>query len=73
MFYKVVHRNGTDGVYSDWYTDKSGISLEEAREVVKELKKRRGNGWYAHIRILDKDGNEALTQDSNLKEKPKES
>lgn len=57
--YAIVHRNGTDGVYSSWYVDEKNIpTIEEAKEKRKQFRQSHpeSNGWLAHIRIKDKNG-----------------
>lgn len=64
--YAIVHRNGTDGIYSNWYIDEKDIpTLEEAIQKRKEFRKThpRSDGWWAHIRIKDGNGYGELVEE----------
>lgn len=56
--YTVAHRNGSGGLYSDWYTDASGLTFEEAQRKAREVRREKpsSDGWNAHVAILSPNG-----------------
>lgn len=49
--YKLQHRNGSGGEWSDWYTDQSGLTKAEA-DAALEAAKPGADGWQAQYRIV---------------------
>lgn len=50
--YTVRHRNGIGDVKSEWYTDKNGISKEEATNLVTELRGKSHDGWKSDVEMI---------------------
>lgn len=57
--YAIAHRNGTGGVFSDWYIDERDIpTLDEALEKRKQFRQDhpQSDGWYANVAVIDNNG-----------------